>query len=352
MSLLALAVDCKTFSMAGPADCIACSRAMPTDGKFLTCSECKHSYHLGQQCAGVGDSTFIAMGAVKREKWRCRTCRTCENRSGSVSGLSQDPDSSVAAHLTSIERKLESLLSLKQSVDSLLALPAKVDQLLELRPRVESLGETIKEVQSAIDFLSTKYDTLLAAVTDNEKSVRVLQAESQTLKATVAEQSSVIERLQCEVNDAEQYSRASNLEIHGLPFNRTENLSASVRDLATKLSLPIPQPGDVLAVHRLPGKSGAVPPVLIRFASAPLRDRWLAARSKLSTLRETASTARLFFNENLTRGNKELFWKARSRGKDKNYRYIWVKRGKIYAKKADGAPLVKIACTRDLDKIV
>lgn len=114
------------------------------------------------------------MGHAKRDKWKCRTCRSGDSRSGAVGGFSQDDNDGVAAQLAAINTKLQSLLSLKDSVDSLLSLPAKVDQLLELRPAVESLKGTVKEVESSIQFLSAKYDSVVATATANERTIRDL----------------------------------------------------------------------------------------------------------------------------------------------------------------------------------
>lgn len=267
--------------MTSSGDCIVCFLPVPSDGKFLSCASCKLSYHLGQSCSGVSDGTFTAMGHAKRDKWKCRTCRSGDSRSGAVGGFSQDDNDGVAAQLAAINTKLQSLLSLKDSVDSLLSLPAKVDQLLELRPAVESLKGTVKEVESSIQFLSAKYDSVVATATANERTIHDLQSETTSLKETVSEQTRFIHSLQGELNDSEQYSRLSNLEVHGLPVIAREDLNATFSDLASKLGVPTPQAGDILAVHRLPARPGVTPVVLVRFSSVWLRDRWMNARSGL-----------------------------------------------------------------------
>lgn len=312
----------------------------------MTCTECKHSYHLGS-CAGIVDSTFNTMGPVKREKWRCRTCRTGETRSSA----SQEEGSRVTAHLATIEQTLQSLMPLKDSVNSLLSLPHKIDQLLELKPTVELLKATVTEVQKSIDFLSEKYDQLLTCVTKNDKVIKDLQTETTTLRTTVSQQSAEIKTLQNELNENEQYSRLSNLEVHGLPCSPGENLHSVVCDLAVKVNLPIPQPGEILALHRLPAKKDSHPSVLVKFASVALRDKWLAARAKLRSLRESGTVQKVFFNENLTRAHSDLFWRARVKAREAMYRFVWVRRGKIFVKKSEGSPLVRVSCVGDLDKI-
>lgn len=73
------------------------------------------------------------------------------------------------------------------------------------------------------------------------------------------------------------------------------------------------------------------------------------------TLRTTNSKVRKKStkrSEKPTRMNKELFWKARSKGKDWAYNCVWVKRGKIYARKSDDSLVVNVISAHDLDKRV
>lgn len=335
--------------MSEPLECIACWKTISRDGRLMRCSECRHSYHLGQ-CSGIADNTFTTMGPSKREKWRCRTCRAKEGRGG-ADVSSQEESSVVLVQLKDLNEKIDSLMSIKANVETLLGLPSKVEELMSLKPTVERLQNTVGEVQKAVEFLSNRYDTLLLTVSENERKMKELKAESDGLKAAVSAQALAIQRLQHEANDSEQYSRLANMEISGMPVSPRENLTECVRVLADKLALTDFQTTDILAIHRLPAKRDSTPVVLIRFASVGVKDRWMGARAKLRSLVESGTTSKLYFNENLTRANKELFWLARTRGKEKRFKYVWVKGGKIFAKKNESAPLVRIIFPSDVDKI-
>lgn len=60
----------------------------------------------------------------------------------------------------------------------------------------------------------------------------------------------------------------------------------------------------------------------------------------------------LFINEHLTSSNKILLNKAKEVAKIRNYRYIWVKEGVVYARKEDRAKVQRILAESDLDKLV
>lgn len=134
------------------------------------------------------------------------------------------------------------------------------------------------------------------------------------------------------MNDAEQYNRLSNLEIHGLAPVPHENLPTLVKELAAKVGLPVPQVSDIIAVHRRPSRRESVQPTIIRFAFPVLRKRWIGASGQLRALSREGAMPALFFNENLTRKNKKLFWLARRHIKEKSLRFVWVRNGTILKK--------------------
>lgn len=241
---------------------------------------------------------------------------------------------------------------LKANVDTLLDLPTQMNQLLTLKPVVESLKSAVTEVQKAVDFLSARYDSLLSTATTNSTAIKELREETTLLRTVVTEQSQTIEHLKEELNDNDQYSRLSNLEIHGLPHAPSENLGSVVGELAGKLGLDNFQPRDILAVHRLPSRRDGPPVILVRLASVSLREQWLATRGKLRTLAAEGSLPRLFLNENLTRKNRELFWMVREKARSKQYQFTWVKNGKLFAKKTGTSSLVRIHRLADLELIV
>lgn len=344
--------------MSGSNVCFACLAEIAADVKCITCSVCRNEYHFGQSCAGITEASYAGMGAAKREKWRCKTCRTQENRSGAQSeaftsqGSSQDNASVVAAQLQGFGQKLDALLAIKSTVDTLLTLPAKVDELLTLKPTVERMEMHTQELETKVDGLSAKYDTVFKCTTTNEEKITELETKQAELQVTVNSQEERIQTLREDLNSEEQYSRIANLEIQGLPTSPNEDLRKLVSDSAAKLELSDFAATDILAVHRLLAKPGSIPIVLVKFASAQLKERWLGSRGKLRVLVQAAAVPKIFFNENLTKQNRHLHWMVREKAKEKRYKFTWVKNGKIFAKKNEASSLLRINRVADLDKIV
>lgn len=324
---------------------------MPTDGRYMKCCDCSSLYHLGKKCSGVADGTFKGMSAGKHEKWRCLPCRDGQGKPNvnTDSPLSQAEPSGFLEQLSAVHQKLDLLLSLKDTVDDMLP---KIDALLAMKLTVDTMRNSMNEVQESLNFVSSQYDSLLKSTKAQDKVVKELQTETKALRSLISDQALEIQQLKAVQNDADQSSRMSNLEIHGIPFSPHENLGGILTNLAGQLSIEGFQSAHVEAVHRLPARRDAVPPILVRFSSAPLKERWMMSRGRLGSLPRGDSQPRVYFNDNLTDSNKRLFWMARTRGKEKGYKFVWVRHGHIFAKQNEGSPLLRIINVAALEQIV
>ncbi|CAN7988708.1 unnamed protein product [Ixodes hexagonus] len=338
--------------MAGASNCSACSKPLPRDGRVMRCASCSLVSHIGKVCSGIADSTFTSMGETKRGAWLCRSCRSAGRSQPGTPASPKIPEGDNAMPASNLSSILEELKLMKASMDSLRQLPTKVDALLALRPVVEAVRETMMGVQESMDFLSAKYDALLAAVAANDQAVHEVQAEVSDLRGHVHEQAKEIQALKEELNASEQYSRLPNLEIHGLPHLPREDLGVGIVDLARRVGILDFHPSEVAAVHRLPGKKNEAPPVLVRFQSVTGKKKWMAVRARLHELSQDGSMPRLYFNDNLTRINKELFWMARSRARESHFKFVWVRDGSIFAKKDETSRVIRITRHTDIEKIV
>ncbi|CAN8000456.1 unnamed protein product, partial [Ixodes hexagonus] len=98
--------------------CVLCSDPLPTDGRFMTCTDCTHAYHLGKKCSGIAESTFKGMSAAKIDKWRCLACRGGMPKAsfeGESASSSQVEPNDFLAQLSMVHQKLALLLSWKDT---------------------------------------------------------------------------------------------------------------------------------------------------------------------------------------------------------------------------------------------
>ena len=64
-----------------------------------------------------------------------------------------------------------------------------------------------------------------------------------------------------------------------------------------------------------------------------------------------ASNKNKYANDQLTISNKKLFWLAMNKKKSINWKFAWVREGKIMVKKDESSPIIYIRKEEDIGKI-
>jgi archaellum component FlaC len=311
-------------------NCKQCGKSLPQNGTFVTCLACVEGFHYS--CSGLSETTYNRMSKVKRNKWKCLNCRESSSVTSETVGEKSDEESEdfeVKKMLHVINNKLDAN---KTSVDGL---------------------------KSDVQGLSNFYEDLKKLISDIQKENRELKDKLNTVIEENRAKDKKIEFLIGRVNTMEQRSRNCNLEIHGMDVAAGEReeggLPAVVRRLVGDHFDVAIDDKAIEVVHRLPRRRpDAQSAVIVRCSSQSVRDSIINKRKTIVTndaLFKNKNENRLFICENLTQFNKSLLWNAKQKAKDKGWKYVWVKYGKIFAKKSDESFVLKLENERDLDKI-
>ncbi|KAL3283282.1 hypothetical protein HHI36_006431 [Cryptolaemus montrouzieri] len=101
---------------------------------------------------------------------------------------------------------------------------------------------------------------------------------------------------------------------------------------------------DLISCHRVDNKKGSV--LMARFSVANIRDNKRKGKriesNMLASLANSKKGAQILINEDLTINERQIFNMAYKFKKEKEYKYLWVKNGKIYLKKNDGDQALQI----------
>ncbi|XP_069362048.1 uncharacterized protein [Maniola hyperantus] len=161
----------------------------------------------------------------------------------------------------------------------------------------------------------------------------------------------------------------NDVEISGLQESSSENLISITCLLAKKLGVELDDRDVVTAERSGPRRTlsasddGEVRarqprprPIVVRLARRAVRDNLLrAARVRRgadsSGIITDAEPRRFYVNEHLTRTNRQLFYKAREESRSKNWRFVWTKGGRIYARKTVTGPVHRIRSETDIRKV-
>lgn len=212
---------------------------------------------------------------------------------------------------------------------------------------IEEIKIQNSDIRASVEFLSSKYDTLLGEIHD--------------VKSECKDNQNYVRALEEKVDKLEKNARSTCIEIKNIPVKTSEtkdSLLKNLRDIGHILNVPI-QSQDVKDVFRTGSKDPNDRTIIAEFTSTLTKERIIRAYrkfnrgpSKLSTenLKLSGPVKPVFISENLTPKMKRLFYLAREFAKSNEYGYCWSSNGRIFIREKEGAPLHWIKEESDLKK--
>ncbi|KAK2578235.1 hypothetical protein KPH14_001020 [Odynerus spinipes] len=177
------------------------------------------------------------------------------------------------------------------------------------------------------------------------------------VKETVTSNTRELARVNACLSRYQAAEHSADLIVSGIPEVAQENLPATIGSLAAILGVPA-SAADFKECRRMRGVADPNRPraIFVRLSGPPLRDALVAARKKKPQLlaREIAASfgeRLVHVHEFLPRGTWSLLRQARVVAREQGYQYVWVRVGRVYARKANGTALISISSPEDLTKI-
>lgn len=370
--------------------CLGCFKSIGR-GECLSCVKCKGAYHY--QCLNITSAFFRGNSLSLKQTWLCPSCSNVTRRKRGENTPVRDTNESVMScdgtldelKLTSPSDlgglKSQAELSLKESLVS----PTLADgyrmsyedfeKLLDskLRNVENSITQNIKatvrsEVSAAIEKLKTEFS----------ETTEFLSAEQADLKTKITSANKVIktlenenEKLSKELNNLggrlsmlEKSSRNCNLEIQCFPEKKQESLLNVLKAICKEIGCPL-QDKDISTVRRIAkfDSSSARPRnILVTLASEGLRNNIISSYKSYNKSHKSAplnssifgaqgEKAKIYMVEHLPPETKKLHAEARKTATTLNYKYVWVKYGRVYMRKVEDSDVIYIKNLESLNKL-
>lgn len=290
----------------------------------LACTDCAREFHGSCLKMSKADIECVTIDGLS---WRCQQCS--ETRRKSLRFESAVEEGKVT--LEDILKKINEIAGNQKLNEA------------NFNKSFESLSEQITENTAAVKIQNDSLEKCLKIIDD-------LVLENKNLNKKIA-------GLENRVEELEQYSRANAVEIHGVPFQSNEDVLSVVKEVGKALDMSITDTM-IDACHRLgrkPGPNNSSPGIIVKFVRRLDKEELLRKRrvkSNLSTRHMNLGVDQpVYINESLSTARRRLFVAARQMKRDKGYRFLWVRGGKIFARKEESAPVIQVACQGDLEKM-
>lgn len=219
----------------------------------------------------------------------------------------------------------------------------------EQNKKFEALCATMEDLKTAFEFTTQKYNTAL-------EEINKLEQERDADRSHIKNLVDRLETFEC-------HARASCIEIRNVPSTipePKESLLKTVLSTTRALNLQVEQ-SDIKDVYRISTmKDSSNKTIIVDFVSTLLKEKVLSQYKRQNREKRQLTTEHIkiggpakpiFMSENLSAYMKRVFFLARDFKKTNNFDFCWVKNGKIFLRKKEGAPIIRISHETDLNNL-
>lgn len=364
-----------------------CCKSEKEGDNYIQCRKCMKAYH--RECLSLEETATDA-------DWLCILCIPKKGKSDSTPvrpnqnvtvrpskrpAVNSPPEiGDVFVTKGAVLNMVQDMLQGKSHADKSIVTPEKVTEIVQevvqkelqvfvtsltskmstlFSPDLKSIKEEINDVKQSMSFIDSQYEDFIKEHKAAMETMKILKEENQTMRSTISDLSS-------RLNQVEQQARSSNIELQCVPEKKDENLINLVSQLGETIECHVTD-NDIprcTRVAKFNNNSSRPRSIIVQFVSPKLRDSFLAAsitfnkakkdpKEKINAshlgLRESSP---VFVVEHLSSVNKALHGATRLRAKEKGYKYVWIRSGRIFVRKSDNEPHIYIRDSSSLDFIV
>lgn len=310
------------------AKCGVCLRSMKLATAQISCNACKYSFHA--KCSRLSREDFDSY-VSSGTPFLCDPCKTKRR-------VSMRMDSALSSEELSLSAVRDLLIEVRDFLSSRIE-----ESSGDLGRAVEALNVDVQELKVELSAQSDKVNSLIY-------KVDALENDNKQLRE-------INNQLSHRVDELEQYSRRNCLEIDGFPESPTEDVITSVLEVGRGLGLKV-QPDMIDVCHRIPRAPGRSGPrsIIAKFVRRSDKNAFINARRvrrDFSTRHMGRSDdCRVWVKECLSPVRRKLFGAAREFGKKHNFKFVWVKDGKVFIRKSEGSKIINVTSLNVLHSIV
>jgi len=216
----------------------------------------------------------------------------------------------------------------------------------EIKTMIRELQGELREFRNAMEFLNEKFEEERKRSQILSDMVTEVTKDNALLKERVG-------KLETALNMQQNENIKNNIVIGGLIRGDGNNAKKQFAVLMQHLEVPITT-SDVSDFRVFETKSG--PKATVTLQNSELKNRILKARSQKGkiTIRKLGlgeEDSPIFVSEELTKECYALFQSAKAL-KEKNYRYVWHRGGKVFARKQEGEKVIWIKHENILNELL
>lgn len=294
--------------------CNVCAKSVSSRQLKIECQTCQNLFHGSCVNMSKDEVEYIVSSD---EIWRCDPCRDTRRKSRQLETKIDDNQATIS-----------DVLSLLNDM--------RTESKAQLKKLEEDLGKSVNMCHDRIG-------DLVKIIEDQSIKLKVHEVNFDTLKSENTQLKKRMQELECQIEDMEQYSRANCIEINGIPEEANEDLPKIISKLGAKLGVPTEETS-IDACHRLrqPRETGLVRGIIVKFNQRKIKEEILQKRrvkrnfnTRDMEIMDKPATP-IYINESLSPARRRVFKAIRELQKEKRFRFVWIRNGKILVRPDEG----------------
>ncbi|KAJ8726708.1 hypothetical protein PYW08_015105 [Mythimna loreyi] len=216
-----------------------------------------------------------------------------------------------------------------------------------------------QQQEDKYNMLFSKMDELRLTFDMMSEKLNNLTSRVEHLESERGESMSYIATLETKIENMEQGSRSTCLEIRNIPVEKTENKTTLLKTVlhTSKIIKCEMNSYDIKDIFRIKSKDPAHKTMIVNFTTVLRKEEFLEKYRKhnMNSFKLTTEHLKIggpakpiFISENLSSRNKRLFFLARGVANTNNYKFCWVKHGKIFVREKEGSKHIHVKTEADL----
>lgn len=235
----------------------------------------------------------------------------------------------------------------------------------DAKQTVKSLSSLMKILHESQNYLSNENIELRLRIEKIETENLLLIKKNELNENQIKNLSNEVSELKFELNEIKQEKLEGHFNINGLPQLTKDETVEVVLKIANELDINL-TPSDIEDVNYFNNKRNNKHDYVFELKNKKLKKEFINKRkSKLiyvnnnlevfsvnsnsSTINDNRS--RIFINDHLTKFNHNLLNHTKSL-KNCQYKYVWYKFGKIFAKQNDNSEIINIRSYQAVDNLI
>jgi len=284
------------------AACFECGDTSLDPTEVVVCKKCSGAYHYF--CCGFREASFKNLSKSDKKAWVCKKCKSA----------------------------------------------ASTDVNLQ-----QEILKELKEIRKSIEYNSSTIEDLVKSNEDLKADIREIKNHNQNLKEDMCKLNKELQSAKKDIIDLKQYSRRLNTEIANFPETENEDINCIIDKFMDIIGVDLKD--NLVAYHRVPTMNKSkIKPIIIKFNTVLAKSNFMEKSKRqnimANQINSSLSAVPVYINDHLCPELKQLLYKCKVFKKEKNYKFVWTKSGKIFIRKQEGSKIHVINSDSDLLNVI